>query len=121
MSKRPVFLFMLAAALAGCGTDPHAKRNTLEISSSPVPIPFVVGDTSGLWTTTKTVIQPNGRSEPVKNYPYFHLVSSDTEIVGVAEGLFLVARKPGNADISAKDDKSDLVSETSVKVTVTAP
>ncbi len=121
MPKRPLFLFILAAAASGCGTDPHAKRDKLEITSSPVPIPFRAGDTSGLWTAAKTVIGTNGRSTEIDPYPSFRLVSSDSDGVGVADGRFVVARKPGSAEVTARDEKSDLASEASVTVTVTAP
>jgi hypothetical protein len=105
---------------SGCGTEPKAKGDRLEITGSPLPSPFRVGDTSGLWTASKTVILPTGRADKTSDYRSFHLVSSDSAVVGVT-GRLLVGRSPGTAKIGAEDDKSALVSESRIEVTVTAP
>jgi hypothetical protein len=66
------------------------------------------------------VILSNGRESPTRNYPSFHIESTDTTVAAVVLGRLLVARKPGTAEITAHDDKSELASESSVKVTVVA-
>jgi hypothetical protein len=109
------------ALLAACGTDPHGKRDKLEITGSSLPSPFHVGDTSGLWTASKTVILATGKSDKTADYVSFHLVSSDTGVVGVVQGRFVAGRAAGSAEVYAKDDKSDLTSESPVTVTVVAP
>lgn len=123
MRKRPAFacISLALSLLSGCGTEPSKSGGKLEFTASPVPDPFLVGDTSGLWSASRTVILATGRADKTSDYPYFHLVSSDTDVVGVANGRFLVGRKAGSAQITAEDDRSDLVSESSVKVTVSAP
>ena len=104
----------------GCGTEPKDKGDKLELTASPVPSPFRVGDTSGLWTASKTLIRTTGRAEKISYYTDFHLVVSDTGVAEVVAGRLLVGRKPGTIQVHAKDDRSDLVSESSVTVTVTA-
>jgi hypothetical protein len=105
---------------AGCGTEPKAKGDKLEITGSPLPSPFRVGDTSGLWTASKTVILPTGRAEKTSNYEFFELVSSDSTVVGVAAGRLLVGRSPGTAQVGASDNRSGLSSESTIEVTVIA-
>jgi hypothetical protein len=107
-------------ALMGCGTDPQ-KGDTLDIESSPLPSPFRVNDTSSFWIVSKTVILANGQSNKTADYSAYQLVSSDTTVVGVFEDKRLVGRKPGTAVVKATDNKSNLVSQTSVNVTVAAP
>lgn len=113
-------LAALALLAIGCGTDPQAKADKLEFTGTPVPSPFVVGDTSGLWTASKTTIGSNGRANTIDDYTTFTLVSSDPGVVDVVDMRFLVAVKAGSADVSARDNRSDLTSESSVKVTVVA-
>lgn len=116
-----VCLLASLAAVSGCGTDPHSKGDSLDIESSPLPSPFRVGDTSSFWIISKTVILATGRTDKTADYSSYRLVSSDTTVVGVFEGKRLVGRKAGSADVKALDDKSNLVSQSSVKVTVSAP
>lgn len=118
----PFALIALALGLwTGCGTEPKDKGEKLELTASPMPSPFRVGDTSGLWTASKTVVLPTGRSEKVPNYLNFHLVSSDSNVVSVISARLLVGRSAGTAQVKAEDDRSDLASESSVTVTITAP
>lgn len=118
----PFALVLLALACwSGCGTEPKPKSDRLEITGSPVPSPFRVGDTSGLWTASRTVVLKTGRSETTNNYEYFSLVSSDSNVVGVAAGRLLVGRSPGSVQVTAVDNRSDLASESGIQVTVTAP
>lgn len=118
-------LTMSAAALAylvaGCATDTETPRDKLVITGPTIPSPFKVGDTTGLWTADKTVILPTGREDKKKDYQSFHLESSDTLVAAIARERLVVGRKPGTAQITARDDKQDLVSESSVTVTVAAP
>ncbi|MBW8889059.1 MAG: hypothetical protein JF616_15000 [Fibrobacteres bacterium] len=114
------FLLGGLTALAGCGTEPQ-KGDSLDIESSPLPAPFRVGDTSSFWIVSKTVILANGKTSKTADYSAYRLVSSDTTVVGVFEDKRLVGRKAGTAEVKATDTKSNLVSQTSVNVTVTAP
>jgi hypothetical protein len=117
----PAALIPLALACwSGCGTEPR-EGDKLEFTGTPLPSPFRVGDTSGLWTASRTVILPTGRADKVSNYVNFHLVSSDTAVVAVVSGRLLVARAPGTAQVTGEDDRSDLVTEAPVPVTVAAP
>jgi hypothetical protein len=117
----PFALIPIALAFwSGCGTEPKDKGEKLELTASPMPSPFRVGDTSGLWTASKTVILPTGRADKVSNYLDFHLVSSDTNVVSVVSGRLLAGRSPGTAQVNAQDDRSDLVSESSVTVVISA-
>jgi len=124
MRKRHAVLAALVltslTAISGCGTDPHAKGDTLDIEASPLPSPFRVDDTSSFWTISKTVILPNGRPDKASDYFSYRLVSSDTAVVGIVEDKRLVGRKEGTAEVKAIDTKSNLVSQTSVAVTVSA-
>jgi hypothetical protein len=106
--------------MLGCGTDPHAKGDTLDIEASPLPSAFRVGDTSSFWTISKTVILANGRPDRNPDYFSYRLASSDTNVVGIVEDKRLVGRKEGSAEVKAIDTKSNLVSQTSVTVTVSA-
>lgn len=111
---------LAAAALlaAGCATETESPRNKLVITGSALPSPFRVGDTSGLWTADKTVILANGREDLQTNYPSFRLESSDTTVVGIVRERMVVGRNKGTAEITARDTKAELVSESSVTVTV---
>jgi hypothetical protein len=125
MRKALPFALITLIALAsgfwsGCGTEPKDKGEKLELTASPMPSPFRVGDTSGLWTASKTVILPTGRSEKVSNYLDFHLVSSDTNVVSVVSGRLLVGRSAGTAQVGAADDRSDLATESAIPVTIIA-
>jgi hypothetical protein len=122
MRKLPSFVLLPLALViwSGCGTEPKDKGDKLELTASPMPSPFYVGDTSGLWTASKTVIRTDGRAEKTSNYVSFHLVSSDSNVVSVASGRLLVGRSPGTAQVSAGDDRSDLASESGITVTITA-
>ncbi len=104
--------------LGACGTDPGAKGDRIEISGSPMPSPFHVGDTSEYWKTDRTTVSATARESTEKNYGYFHLVSSDTTVVKIYSRQALVGVAPGTAQVTARDEKSDLVSESSVKVTI---
>ena len=115
-----VLLPTLSAAILGCGTETQ-KGDSLDIERSPLPTPFHIGDTSSFWTISKTVIQADGRSNVTGDYSSYRLVSSDTTVVGVFEEMRLVGRKAGSAEVTARDNKSNLVSQTSVTVNVTAP
>jgi hypothetical protein len=120
MRNRLVLLAAFAfAALSGCGTDPHSNGSTLDLETVPTLSSFHVGDTSGFWIVSKTEVLATGRSQTTDNYPTFHLVSSDTTVVGILQdGRRITALKEGSAEVKALDNKSDLVSQTSVKVTV---
>lgn len=121
MRKRPILAAFALAAFIGCGTDPHTNGSTLDIETVPTLSSFHVGDTSGFWIVSKTEVLATGRSQKTDNYPTFHLVSSDTTMVGIVQdGRRVTARKEGSAEVKAVDDKSDLVSQSSVKVTVIA-
>jgi hypothetical protein len=111
----------LAAAIGlgmiGCGTDDDPKKNSLDfVSTSPS---LVVGQTSGLWTASKTIIEANGKTTTTDPYPSFHLESSDTNVAAVTLERQLVGRKPGTSMITGHDNKSGLVTE-ALTVTVTA-
>ena len=114
------FLIAGSIALTGCGTEAQ-KGDTLDIESSPLPSSFRVGDTSSFWIISKTVILANGQTSKTADYSSYRLVSSDTTVVGVFEDKRLVGRKAGTAEVKALDNKSSLVSQTSVNVTVAAP
>lgn len=121
MRKRLALLAAFAlASFFGCGTDPHSDSSTLDIQTVPTLSAFHVGDTSGFWIVSKTEVLPTGRSQTTDNYPTFHLVSSDTAVVGVVQdGQRITARKEGTAEVKAVDNKdAKVVSQTSVKVTV---
>jgi hypothetical protein len=108
------------AALIGCGTEPQSKGSTLDLETVPTLSSFHVGDTSGFWIVSKTEVLATGRSETTDNYPTFHLVSSDTTVVGIVQdGRRITALKEGTADVKAVDNKDKtVVSQSSVTVTV---
>ena len=108
----------LALGLSGCATETQTDRNKLEFGSNGASLQ--VGDTSGLWKVSRTIIEANGRESKVETYTYFHLVSSDTTVASVLRNQQLVGRSPGEVSVNAVDDKSALKTETSIKVTVTA-
>ena len=107
----------LGLGLSGCATETQNDRNKLEFGSNETRLQ--VGDTSGLWKVSRTIIQPNGREAKDETYLYFHLVSSDTTVASVIRNQQLVGRKPGTVTVKALDDKSNLETETSIEVTVT--
>jgi hypothetical protein len=112
MRKSPAILALAAAtALIGCGTEPDKKGDSLEITASPLPSPFRVGDTSGFWLGSKTVILTNGSARTTDDYPSFHLVASDTTVVGVVDDRRLIGRKEGTTEVRAVDNKSSLKSD----------
>lgn len=118
MPKRLALPMLAAAALLwGCGTE-ETPRNKLVITGPSMASPLKVGDTTGLWTADKTVIESNGRESTAKGYQSFRLESSDTTVAAISRDRMVVGRKAGTADIIARDDKSSLVSENTVKVTV---
>jgi hypothetical protein len=108
----------IGLGLSGCATETQTDRNKLEFGSNSTNLQ--VGDTSGLWKVSRTIIEPNGRESKDDTYTFFHLVSSDTTIASVIRNQQLVGRKPGEVSVKALDDKSTLETETSIKVTVTA-
>lgn len=115
------FIGTALAAIAGCATEtPPSKDGVLEIESAP-PLSMKIGDTSSFFTVSKTVLLATGGKDKNPDYSYYHLVSSDTSVVGVFEGKRLIGLQAGSADVKAKDDRSPLESGTSVKITVTAP
>lgn len=117
-----ITILAAASALfwAGCATDTPPKQGKLQFTGSPVPSPFHVGDTTDLWTASRTTIDAQGRTVKDGDYPSFKLTSSDSSVADIVQGRRVLARKEGTAEISAEDDKSDLVSESPIKVTVTA-
>lgn len=121
MRKRLALLAAFAlASFFGCGTEPDKNTTTLDIETVPTLSAFHVGDTSGFWIVSKTEVLATGRSQKTDNYPSFHLVSSDTTVVGIVQdGQRITALKEGTADVQAVDNKDkQLVSQSSVKVTV---
>lgn len=113
----PMFAAVLAILAAGC-TESESPRDKLVITGPKLPSVFKVGDTTDLWTADKTVILSNGRESTQKAYQSFHLESSDTTVAAIARERMVVGRKAGTAQINARDDKQELVSESSVTVTV---
>ena len=109
-----------AALFTGCATDPQGNKEHLDIKDTGLPAAFHVGDTSGLWTASRTTLSATGREETQNAYPSFHLISSDTSVAVVAKERFVVGRAVGTAQVTARDDKSKLVSESAVTVTVIA-
>ncbi|MDQ3003570.1 MAG: hypothetical protein M3Y08_20220 [Fibrobacterota bacterium] len=107
----------LGAILAGCAVDTEKASNKLEFVSK-APTDFKVGDTSGLWVVSRTIIEANGRSFTDNPYGTFYLVSSDTNVASVIRAKQLVAKKAGETTITARDEKSTLKTETAVAVTV---
>jgi hypothetical protein len=111
----------LAAAIGlgmiGCGTDDDPKKNSLDFVSTSTSLE--VGETSDLWTASKTIIEANGKTTTTDPYPSFHLMSSDTNVAAVVLERKLAGRKPGETKITGHDNKSGLVTE-AVTVTVTA-
>jgi hypothetical protein len=110
--------FGLGLGLSGCTTETPPVRDKLEFGSNITDLQ--VGDTTDIWKVSRTIIQPNGRESKDETYTYFHLVSSDTTVASVIRNQQLVGRKPGEVSVKAFDDKSTLVSENAIKVTVTA-
>jgi hypothetical protein len=102
--------------MIGCGTDDDAKKDSLDFGSNSATL--VVGETSALWTASKTTIDANGKTTKTDPYPSFHLVSSDTTVAAVRLERQLLGKKPGEAKITGHDNKSGLVTE-AVTVTVT--
>ncbi len=121
-SRFAVFSTMaaMAALLAACATDPQTNKEHLDIKDTGLPTAFHVGDTSGLWTASRTTLTATGREETQNDYPSFHLKSSDSTVVAIAKQRFVVGIKEGTAQVTARDDKSTLVSEAAVTVTVVA-
>src|SRR4051812_32287298 len=107
MRKRFAFLAAFAlAAFSGCGTEPQDKTSKLDFETVPTLTSFHVGDTSGFWIVSKTEVLATGRSQTTDNYPTFHLVSSDTTVVGIVhDGQRITALKEGSANVKAVDNK----------------
>jgi hypothetical protein len=120
--RLPLAIFAAASSLfwAGCATETPPKQGNLRFTGSPVPSPFHVGDTSGLWTASRTTIDAQGRTVKEADYRTFRLISSDSAVADIVLGRYVLARKEGTAEISAEDEKTDLETDTPVKVTVTA-
>ena len=110
----------LGLGLSGCATETQTDRNKLEFGPGSNSTSLQVGDTTGLWKVSRTIIETNGREKKDETYTFFHLVSSDTTVASVLRNQQLVGRKPGEVSVKALDDKSTLETETSIKVTVTA-
>jgi hypothetical protein len=117
MKKRILTIAALGAILAGCGVDPEKATNKLE-HVSKAPADFNVGDTTGLWVVSRTIVELNGRTTTDDSYDSFYLVSSDTTVATVIRAKQLVAKKAGETSITARDEKSALKTETAVTVTV---
>ncbi|MEO6096175.1 MAG: hypothetical protein ABIW76_10920 [Fibrobacteria bacterium] len=115
-------LTALAAAIGlgmiGCGTDDEPKKNSLDFGSNSSAL--VVGQTSALWTASKTTIDANGKTNKTDPYASFHLVSSDTTVAAVRLERQLEGKKPGESKITGYDNKSSLVTQEAITVTVTA-
>ena len=95
--RNRLVLLAAFAALSGCGTDPHSNGSTLDLETVPTLSSFHVGDTSGFWLVSKTEVLATGRSQTTDNYPTFHLVSSDTTVVGILQdGRRITALKEGS-------------------------
>ena len=107
----------IGLAMIGCGTDDEPKKDSLDFGSTSASL--AVGDTSDLWTASKSHIENNGKTTTTDPYPSFHLVSSDPAVAEVILERQLVGKKPGAAKITGHDNKSNLVTE-AVNVTVTA-
>jgi hypothetical protein len=119
LALHAAFIATTLIAFAGCdGETPPLKDGKLDIESAPSSA-LKVGDTSSFFIVSKTVVLATGREDKTADYSHYHLVSSDTTVVGVFEDKRLVGRKAGTAAVSAKDDMSSLASETSVQFTVT--
>ncbi|GEM_PF-3697926 len=108
---------MMGLGLMGCTTDPASNKDKLEFGTTASTL--TVGETSALWSASRTIVDANGRTNTNNNYGFFHLESSDTNVASVVLAKQLVGRKAGTAVITGHDDNSDLVTETSVTVTVT--
>lgn len=106
----------MAAIMAGCATETPPDRNKLEFGANSAAL--LVGDTSGLWKASRTIIEANGRESKDKDYTSFHLVSSDTTVAAVIRSRQLVGKKAGEVTVKGLDDNSNLETETSIKVTV---
>lgn len=117
MKTRFLTIAAMSTIIVGCGVDPEKATNKLEFVSK-APADFKVGDTSGLWVVSRTIIEANGRSIPDKTYDSFYLVSSDTNVASVIRAKHLVAKTAGETTITARDEKSTLKTETAVTVTV---
>jgi hypothetical protein len=118
MQKRMIATLALGTLLAACATDPEQKKNKIEFGAHATTL--VSGTTSDLWVVSKTSIQADGSSAVTNPYTFFHLVSSDTNVAAVIRDKQLVGKTPGTAQITAHDDKSTLVTENAITVTVTA-
>lgn len=105
----------LGFALIACDDEqPHDK---LLISASS-PLTLAVGDTSAEIQVSKTTFDALGKENTQSDYRYFTLTSSDTTVVAVVEVTRLVARGAGQATVTAADERSSLVSENKLSVTV---
>lgn len=117
MKKRILTIAALGALLAGCAVDTEKATNKLE-HVSKAPSDFKVGDTTGLWVVSRTIVEANGRSFTDNPYDSFYLVSSDTTVASVIKAKQLVAKKAGETIITARDEKTNLKTEDAVTVTV---
>jgi hypothetical protein len=118
MRKSILTALAIGMGLVGCATESKQGKDRIEFGTNKATLQ--VGDTSGLWTVSKTLIEPNGRESTTDPYTFFQLESSDTTVASVILKKQLVAKKAGETQITARDEKSALKTENAITVTVTA-
>jgi hypothetical protein len=118
MKPSPARIGLFALAFAAFGCDEEQPKNKLVIESPASPLSLHVGDTSDVIKTSRTTIDAQGRENTESNYGYFSLASSDTNVAVIVQSTRVLARAPGEAIVGAGDDKSNLVSENKLTVTV---
>jgi hypothetical protein len=110
--------FAIGTGIIGCGTEAGPDKDSLDFASNSPSL--MVGDTSALWSASKTHIEANGKTTKTDPYASFHLVSADTTVAVVVRERQLVGRKPGQTKITGYDNKSDLATSSSITLMVTA-
>lgn len=108
---------LVALVLWRCATDPEDLPKL--VIKAPDSLALAVGDTTAFLDGVKTVQDASGRQHDIDPYFFIRLVSSDTEVVSVASGRRLFAKKPGSVSVFAKDENEPgLRSRNTVKVGV---
>ena len=105
----------ICIGLTAC-TEPENKRDKMEIRISE-PITIAVGDTCPLIVVSRTITGATGRTSTTNPYVSFGLAIGDSTVAGVVNLQKIVGRVRGVTAVVAKDEKSNLVSD-SVRVNV---
>ena len=102
LMKSALMASLMGLAFTGCGTDPGKDVNKIEFVSTGKST-LAVGETSPLWSVSKTSVDANGRSVTVNPYTNFTLTSSDTNVSSVVNTQQLLGKATGTTLVTATE------------------